>query len=298
REQKIVNQGLDADIDFPELREVQDFIKIIPIWTFDGSADIKFNQGYISDSWSEGGESSISALSILKYSADYSFGKKRNLDTDIEYRLGYIQAGNQDLKKNDDKFEINAKYGKQAINDWYYSGLLNFKTQILKGYEYPNDSTKTNISEFLSPAYLVFSLGMDYKPSNKLTILFSPLTSKFTIVADTLNYDQTRFGVAKNAFVREEIGAYIKAISKIKFRDNIHLENKINFFTNYTSNPQNIDVDWEVDLKVKLTDYILMSVNAHFIHDDDVKFINKDGQEEGARAQFKELFGIGFTYSF
>jgi len=298
RAQKVVNQKLDTDIGFPKLRKVKKIDKIIPIWDLEGSADIRFNQGYISDSWSEGGESSISTLSILKYSADYSYGKLKNFDTDFEYRLGYIQAGDNDLRKNDDKFEINAKYGRSAVNDWYYSALLNFKTQLLKGYEYPTDSTRTNISEILSPAYLVFSLGLDYKPSNKLTVLISPVTSKFTIVADTVNFDQTRYGVGEDEYIRKEIGAYIKAISKIKFRDNISLENKINFFTNYTNNPQNIDVDWEVDLKVKLTSYISMTVNAHFIYDDDVKFIDKDGNENGARAQFKELFGIGFVYSF
>ena len=298
RQKKVVIQELDSKLIIPGLKKVKKVNKIIPIWAFDGLADMKFSQGYISDSWSEGGENSVSALSVLKYSADYSYGKLRSLDTDFEYRLGYIKAGDNELQKNDDKFEINAKYGRSAINNWYYSALLNFKTQFFKGKEYVNDSTVNVISEFLSPAYLVFSLGFDYKPSNKLTVMISPITSKFTIVADTVNYDQARFGVGKDEFVRKEIGAYVKAISKLKFRDNINLENKINFFTNYTNNPQNIDVDWEVNLKVKLTDYINISVNAHFIYDDDVAYIDEDGRERGARPQFKELFGVGFTYSF
>ncbi len=298
RQKRVVTQKLDSDFMFPNLRKMKKVNKTIPIWLFDGSADVRFNQGYISDTWSEGGESSISALSILKYSADYNYGKLRNFDTDFEYRLGYIKAGDNDLKKNDDKFEVNAKYGRSAFNNWYYSALLNFKTQIFEGKEYVNDTTVNVISEFFSPAYVIFSLGLDYKPSSKLTVMISPITSKFTIVADTINYDQTRFGVGQDEYIRKEIGAYVKAISKIKFRENIFLENKINFFTNYTNNPQNIDVDWEVNLKIKLTDYINMSVNAHFIYDDDVTFIDKDGNERGARAQFKELLGVGFSYMF
>ena len=287
----------DVNMEVPELKRVEKVNIILPIWKFEGLADIKFNQGYISPSWAEGGENSLSALSILKYSADYTYGKKRDLDTDVEYRLGYLKAGDNDLQKNDDKFEINAKFGKSAFGKWYYSGLLNFKTQFLKGYDNSND-TSISVSEFLSPAYMVFSLGLDFKPSSKLTILISPLTSKFTIVADTVNYDQTRFGVGENEMIRKEIGAYVKAISKIKFREIITLENKVNFFTNYSKNPQNIDVDWETNLGVNLTEYIKMSINAHFIYDDDVAFIDKNGNERGARAQFKELFGIGFTYSF
>lgn len=298
RQKKIVSQKIDSDLDIPKLRKVKKVTKIIPIWKFEGSADIKFNQGHFSESWAEGGESSFSTLSVLRYSADYSYGKLRNLDTDLEYRLGYLKSGDNELQKNDDKFEFNIKYGKSAFNNWYYSGLLNFKTQFFKGKEYLNDSTVNTVSDFLSPAYLVFSLGLDYKPSSKLTILFSPITSKFTIVADTANYDQTRFGVGSDEIIRKEIGAYVKAILKLKFKDYIILKNKVNFFTNYTHNPQNIDIDWEADIGIKLTDYIIMSVNAHFIYDDDITFVDENGRERGARPQFKELFGIGFTYYF
>lgn len=301
RQQKVVDPRLDADFEFPELKKVAIPNKILPIWEFEGSADIKFNQGYVSESWAEGGESSISTLSILKYSADYSYGKIRNLDTDVEYRLGYLKAGDSEMQKNDDKFELNVKYGKQAFNNWYYSGLLNFKTQFFEGKEYVNDSTVNVVSEFLSPAYVVFSLGLDYKPSNKLTVLISPLTSKFTIVADTVSYDQTRFGLDTDEMIRKELGAYVKIISKLKFSNNIKLENKLNFFTNYSKNPQNVDVDWELNLGVQLTDYIKMSVNTHFIYDDDVDIpVFEDGVQVGVtkKAQFKELFGIGFTYSF
>lgn len=301
RQQKVVDQRLDADFGFPELKKVIIPNKILPIWDFNGSADVKFSQGYVSESWVEGAESSISTLSILKYSADYSYGKIRNLDTDVEYRLGYLRAGDNELKKNDDKFEINIKYGKQAFNNWYYSSLLNFKTQFFKGKDYVNDSTVNEVSDFLSPAYVVFSLGLDYKPSNKLTVLISPLTSKFTIVADTTAYDQTRYGVDKDEKIRQEIGAYVKIISKLSFRTNISLENKLNFFTNYSNNPQNIDVDWELSLGVQLTDYIQMSINTRFIYDDDVDIpVFEDGVKVGVTkgAQFKELFGIGFTYGF
>ncbi|MCB2195515.1 MAG: DUF3078 domain-containing protein [Bacteroidetes bacterium] len=301
RQQKVVDPRLDAGFEFPELKKVTIPNKILPIWDFEGSADIKFNQGYVSESWAEGGESSISTLSILKYSADYSYGKMRNLDTDVEYRLGYLKAGDNEMQKNDDKFELNVKYGKQAFNNWYYSGLLNFKTQFFEGKEYVNDSTVNIVSEFLSPAYVVFSLGLDYKPTNKLTVLISPLTSKFTIVADTVSYDQTRFGLDKDEMIRKELGAYVKIISKLKFSNNIKLENKLNFFTNYSKNPQNVDVDWELNLGVQLTDYITMSVNTHFIYDDDVDIpVFEDGVQVGItkKAQFKELFGIGFTYSF
>jgi len=292
---KKVKKKIDTKVKIPGLEKLRKIDIIVPLWEFDNLADIRFNQGYL-DSWAEGGENSMSAMASIKSNLNYSYGKLRTWETMLEYKLGYLKAGDNPIQKNDDRLEINTKFGKTAFKNWYYSALLNFKTQILKGYDYPNDSIP--VSEFLSPANLVFSLGLDYKPNKKLTVLISPLTSKFTIVADTTRYDQARFGVGEDEIVRKEIGAYIKAISKIQFTEKIILENKINFFTNYVMKPQNIDVDWEADLAVKLNNNIKLSVNAHIIYDDDVNYVDKEGEVHGPRLQFKEMLGVGFIYSF
>lgn len=298
KQQKIVAQEIDTDEINPGLKKVREVDIIVPIWDIGSTANITFNQGYQSN-WVEGGENSLSALSVLRFNADYSYGKQRTWDNDIEYKLGYLKAGDNPLQKNDDRFELNSKYGRTAFNNWYYSLLLNFKTQFLKGYDYPNDSVP--VSKFLSPGHLVFSFGLDYKPNKKLTILISPITSKFTIMSDTTNYDQTRFGVGANEKIRKEIGAYVKAIWRYNITKDIRMENKINFFTNYTNNPQNVDVDWEFNLKMKLTRYINMSLNTHLIYDDDVDIPVYEGGEQvdvTKGVQFREVIGIGFSYSF
>ncbi|MDY6800117.1 MAG: DUF3078 domain-containing protein [Bacteroidota bacterium] len=298
RQQQIVTREIDTDKITTALKKSRKINIIVPVWDIGSTADINFNQGYQSN-WVEGGENSLSALSVLRFNAGYSYGKQRTWDTDIEYKLGYLKAGDNPLQKNDDRFELNSKYGRTAFNNWYYSLLFNFRTQFLKGYDYPNDSIP--VSKFMSPGHLVFSLGLDYKPNKNLTVLISPVTSKFTIVSDTANYDQTRFGVGANEKIRKEIGAYVKAIWKYNITKDIHMENKINFFTNYTNNPQNIDIDWELNLKMKLTRYIKMSLNTHFIYDDDVDIpVFEEGEQVGVTKgmQFREVIGIGFSYSF
>ncbi|MGC9374495.1 MAG: DUF3078 domain-containing protein [Bacteroidales bacterium] len=298
KQQNIVTRKVDTDKITTELRKSHKVNIIVPIWDIGSTADINFNQGYQSN-WVEGGENSLSALSVFRFNAQYTYGKQRIWDTDIEYKLGYLKAGDNPLQKNDDRFEFNSKYGRTAFNNWYYSLLFNFRTQFLKGYDYPNDSVP--VSKFMSPGHLVFSLGLDYKPNKNLTVLISPVTSKFTIVSDTITYDQTRYGVGANEKIRKEIGAYVKAIWKYNITKDIHMENKINFFTNYTNNPQNIDIDWELNLKMKLTHYIKMSLNTHFIYDDDVDIpVFEGGEQVGVTKglQFREVIGIGFLYSF
>ncbi len=298
---KTVNREINNKRKQVNLKKIKKTNIIVPIWKIGGHTTLKFNQGYLSN-WVQGGESSLSGLSISKYNVDYIYGKK-SWDNDIEYKYGLIKTGENKIRKNDDKLEINSKFGQEAYRNWYYSLLFNFKSQLFKGYDYPNDSVA--VSSFLTPGYVVFSFGLDYKPNKKLTILISPLTSKFTIVRDTVKYDQTKYGLSEDEKIRKEIGAYIKAQYKVKIMDNINLENRINFFTNYSQNPKNIDVDWELALDMKVNEFISVSLNTHFIYDDDIDIpvfdtVNSKRTQIGVtqKAQFKEMIGVGFLYKF
>lgn len=301
KQKKSLNKKIDTDKTIIAFKKITPVSIDAPMWKSNGSTNIQFSQSYLSD-WVAGGENSLTALSVLKYNKSLVYGK-RIWDNDFEYKLGYIKAGEGPLQKNEDKLEINSKYGHVAFNNWYYSFLFNFKTQFLRGYDYPNDSIP--ISGFLSPGYLVFSFGLDYKPNKNLTFLISPITSKFTLFADTSNYDQTRFGVGIDEKIKKEIGAYIKTVSVLKIGKNIVLENKVNFFTNYIDNPQNIDIDWEATLNFQLNEYIKFSLNGHAIYDDDVEipvYEEIDGIKTKTgitkNLQWKEIFSIGFIYKF
>ena len=128
--------------------------------------------------------------------------------------------------------------------------------------------------------------------------MISPITSKFTAVLDTNNIsDHTRYGLAKNEKVKKEIGAYVNSIWKYDITKDISLINKINLFTNYLENPEKIDVDWEVLITAKISDYIIVSINTHLLYDYDVKFTDEKGNKTD-KIQFKEYFNIGISYKF
>src|SRR3546814_17106680 len=65
------------------------------------------------------------------------------------------------------------------------------------GYNYSKDNDRTKVSNFLAPAYVTTSLGLDYKPSKAFSLLLSPLAGKITLVMDQELADQGRFGVEK-----------------------------------------------------------------------------------------------------
>jgi len=283
-QQETLKEMLPVDISDYALREQEQIDMIFPEWDLDGVTNAHFSQGYLSN-WARGGESSLSALWNIRYSADYSLGNKLSWDNDLEYKVGLLKSGKKKLRKNEDKLEINSKFGSNAINNWYYSALLNFQTQFFTGYNYPN--TENPISGFLAPAHLVFSIGMDYNPRDDLTILLSPISSKFTMMRDTVKFDQTHFGIPENQKVKKELGAYLKSIFSIDFNNDISMENKVNFFINYLEKNESLDVDYEMTLNMKVSELINTRISTHLIFDKDVS----------PNIQFKENLSVGFTYT-
>jgi hypothetical protein len=79
----------------------------------------------------------------------------------------------------------------------------------------------------------------------------APLTTKFTFVTDKALSDAGAFGVAPGEKSRGEIGGYIRAIYtrndfKDEFLKNVAFTTKLDLFSNYIKNPQNIDITWEI----------------------------------------------------
>ena len=82
--------------------------------------------------------------------------------------------------KTDDRIDLMSRYGRKVFKEFYYAGLLNFKTQFMPGYNYPNDSVK--ISNFMAPGYLFAAVGLNYIPNQYFNAFISPLTGRMTFV--------------------------------------------------------------------------------------------------------------------
>lgn len=257
------------------------------IWKVGATVGLSFNQGHVSESWSRGGESSIATASTLDAFANYKKGK-HTWDNSLKINYGLLKTGENGFRKNEDRIEFNTKYGQQAVKKWYYSAQFNLKTQMVKGYSYPNEGPRELKSDFFAPAYIIASVGMDYKPNEKLSILLSPLSAKYTIVRDTVNIDQTAFGVDEDKKVKKEVGSYVNVSSTIKFWEDLELVNKLTLYSNYSESPKNVDIDWELSLTMPINQYLSSKVSTHLISDDDT----------GSKVQFKENFSIGVSYRF
>lgn len=264
-------------------------------WQFGGLFSVGFNQVSLTN-WAAGGQGSVSGNALASLSVDY---RKESLVWNNTLDLGYglIQQGSGGVLKTDDKVDFFSKVGMNAAKDWYYSGLVSFKTQMTAGYDYPNDSIE--ISRFMAPGYLLAALGMDYQPGKSLSLFLAPITGKVTIVNDERLSNMGAFGVDPGKKFRSEVGGYIRVTYNRAITENITLRSKADFFSNYLDNPLDIDVNWENLLLMKVGRFLTVSFATHLIYDGDTLFdTNDDGVGDSTKIQLKQLLGIGLAYKF
>ncbi|MFT3739039.1 MAG: DUF3078 domain-containing protein [Breznakibacter sp.] len=265
-------------------------------WKIGGTTSFTFSQVSLTN-WSAGGKNSIAGTFLFKSYYNY---KKDKISWDSNFDLGYglTQQGDDNPIKTEDKLLMATKLGYSAGKNWFYSALADFKTQMDNGYKDP-PTNSVKISEFMAPAYLTVSLGMDYKPSDNFSFYISPVTTKTTIVLDDTLSNAGAYGVDPGDKSRSEFGAYLKMIAKKKdLVKNVDFSTRADFFSNLADSPQNIDIDWEILFMMKVNKYLSAMASFNLLYDDDIKYVDKDNVTHGARTQLKQLFGFGLTYNF
>jgi hypothetical protein len=263
-------------------------------WKSSGNFSLNFSQSHLSN-WAAGGESSITGISKLLYEINFD-NEKTKFKNSIDLALGYSVLGEYDPIKTDDKIELNSMYGIKASENLFYTTTFSFKSQFMDGFDYKTDSTNP-ISRHFAPAYFTLGLGMDWSPGKFFQLNFAPLTGRITIVADKELADKGVYGLEPGENMRFEFGGKMIARTDIDLMKNVNFTAKLELFSDYLKNPQNIDIDLQALLTMKINDWLNANIAAHLIYDDDIMITDKDGKI-GPRTQFKEVFSLGLAYKF
>jgi Protein of unknown function (DUF3078) len=262
---------------------------VIKIWKAGGSFGLNVGQGSQSN-WAGGGDDfSFTVNSALTLFLVHK-STKNSWENNLSANFGYINTTSLGSRKNDDRFDFLSKYGFSLNKHFNLATLVNFRSQFLKGYTYPNN-VKTFASDFLSPAYLVVSQGMDYKPNKYFSFFLSPVTSRWVFVSDTSISAKVDYGVKPGHTSINQNGAFATLGYQKSFNKYFAYKARLDLFSNYKKNPQNIDVFVTNTLSAKIAKILAFSWNVDMIYDDDVRIFGKN--DTSPALQFKSIFGVG-----
>jgi hypothetical protein len=279
-------------------------------WTLAGKMYGGLTQTFINPYWSNGGNSTASALSTFSYDANYSKSKLK-WENGVDAKLGliyYIEEDDDDAlrdwHKNSDNFEMNSRLGISAFKNWYYSAEANFQTQFFRGYS--SNTVEEISSSIFSPAYLTFSGGFEYTQNTKFSAFISPLSLKTTYVTNP-DVDETTYGIDEGETRSTRVGVTGKVDYEDEIFENVNISTENTVFFNFGSSDgewqlfKMPDVDTETTIDFKLNQFITAQINIHFVYDKDVvsSWTDSDDVEQtGTRLQLKEFLTLGASYTF
>ncbi len=253
-------------------------------WTKKGTISLLFNQSSFNKEWQAGGSSNYAGNFALNYDINY---KKDKVVWDNKFIVAYGLTKIKDaprISKTDDRLELNSLWGKKAEGDWYYSAFFNFKTQMDAGY----NADGIRLSHFFSPAYFQLGPGMLWKKSNNFSVNLAPATMKLIVVDPYFTATTSSFGVLQGNPSRLEFGASISGYYKFNLITNVSIENRINLYSNYLDHPQNVDVDYQMNVYMKINQFLSANIALQTIYDDN----------SIQALQTREVFGLGINYGF
>lgn len=272
-------------------------------WHNEGAVGLMFSQAAFNNSWTGGGTTNYAANLKFNYDFNYRYNKL-TVDNRVIMDYGLTKnKGEEYTRKTNDRIELNSIVGTKVKDiNWYYSFFVNFKTQFTDGYDYNKDDndvlTRTRKTDFFSPAYLQFGPGMLWKKNDNFKVNISPFAARITFV----DKDFTRvgndpdaiaefnknkyFGVEANETTNFELGASVNAYVKFDLMTNVNVENVLSLYSDYLKKPQNISIDYALNVNMKINSYMSANLTFQAIY------------EENAVSSFqiRESIGLGINY--
>ncbi|UZO81809.1 DUF3078 domain-containing protein [Aquimarina sp. ERC-38] len=273
--------------------------KPIEGWMGKGRFSFQLNQSAFNFDWQGGGTSNVAGNISLNY--DYNF-KKNSFTWDNrilgDYGVTFLKD-EEFSRKTNDRIELNTRIGQQIGKSfWNYSLFINFRSQFDKGFRFGKDpdteeTTRTEETRFFSPAFIQIGPGILWKKSDNFNINLAPVTSRLIFVDDQFTTiegyeDGDYFGVDAGESRRFEFGGSFAGYLKLDLIKNISVEQLLNLYSNYIEEPFNIDMDYTLNIDLKVNKYISGSFVFQSIYDDNAT----------SAFQIREVLGLGLKYDF
>ncbi len=266
-------------------------------WLHTFNIAIQLSQAYVSDNWYQGGNSYLAFLGNFLWDVQLNnvYHPKLIFQSTVSYKLGINSTPDDECHKysvSQDQFQYNLKTGYKAVHNWYYSFLMQFKTQFLHSYA-ANSMTRT--AAFLSPGELNLGLGMTYSKENeKKTLKFSasisPLSYNLKTCIDDL-VDHAQFGIKPDRKWLNEIGSNAELNFYAQLWGNTTYTTRLFLFSDYKM----FQTDWENTLNFQFSRLFSTQIYAHLRYDTSA---DQKIDRKWKKLMFKEILSVGISYTF
>lgn len=259
-------------------------------WFYYGQNNLLFNQSSF-DHWISGGNNNIGVIGKIHYNLLYK-NRKHYLENSIQLGYGFIISEGESSRKTEDYINLMTNYGYELGSNYYLSSGIQFVSQFSAGYNYsatPDPGFSDRVSRFMAPGYLNVGLGISYNPEENFQIIFRPVNGKFTFVSDPFLQKQGKFGLDHDGQkVRNELGAMLNIIYRLKIVKGVNFDNQLNFFSNYLDHPERVDIAYNGVLNIKFNKFISTVLSLDLVYDHD----------QIRRLQRKQTLAAGISYNF
>jgi len=262
-------------------------------WVMGGAVGLDFAQLAMFNPRVGSGDNRIAFGGLGNVFANYKRGRTEWL-SNVSLQLAVQQLADADWQKSLDVLRLNSKYSYQTTNEkWAYAALLTFESLAMP--TYPGNFLKSQAdaefiqARFLSPARFEFSPGINFKPNANWSFFLAPASYKLIYVGDqdianlgihgTKPLDENDLSLGyEQAF--HQLGARLVAGYTNKFlSEKLTYTSRLDLFSNYLENPQNLDVLWQNDLGWQLWKNLSLNFLLEAFYDHDILVLRKRPSE-------------------
>jgi len=306
-------------------------------WKTGGIVSLNLGQGG-SRNWAAGAEKwSVSVGGILNVFANKQMGKW-SWDNSLDLGYAFINTESNGYTKTDDKIYFITKFGRAIKPKMNVTILANFRSQFHDGFDddYLGVGLKRRTSNFMAPAYISLAPGIDWKPTKSLSVFFTPISVRWTVVSNkpydylfqggvipdsiktptTGDFEKPKavlYGVDPSREVKIEAGAMASVQFNKEILKNVVYTSKLDLFSNYLKGyefnaptyttftrtdpkPGNVDVYWTNVIGMKVNKWLLVTYSFDLIYDDDVRQFGPNSNSPAT--QLRSLLAVGLAHKF
>src|SRR5205085_9047733 len=142
----------------------------------------------------------------------------------------------------------------------------------------------------------LLSLGLDYKPNDHFSVFMSPSTARWTIVKNDSLSAKGAYGVDSGQHSKFQFGAFVTVNYWKDFNKVVTYKGRLDLFSNYLHNPQNISIYMTNILTAKISKVLSASWNLDLVYDANVKLFGPN--RNSPALQLKSLVGVRLLVKF